>query len=240
MPYLVPFYDIVDDFAAKRTPARYQCLRRQSRTRAAGLYDAAHASGSLESGDGVLEDCANTVSAMELGDGLADRLAQDAEEPRLRWVDDHHVQAFLPRRRRDFRADEPHAHDHGSAAGNHRCPNAIGVLNRAKAVDALKIATGNREASVAPARGDEQRVERPRDDDPGAPRPALTDRFASRVPRTRSGCRVPRKTPPAAPALCRTSHRFAARLWKAVVARTAARVRRRSGSRRRRRPLRAA
>ena len=97
---------------------------------------------------------------MELGDGLADRLAEHAEERRLRWVDGDHVEAFLPKRRRDFRADEPHAHDDGSTAGHHLFPNAIGVLDRAKAVNAFKIAAGNGDASVAPARGDEQRVER--------------------------------------------------------------------------------
>ena len=97
---------------------------------------------------------------MELGDGLADRLAQHAEERRLRRIDGDHVEAFLPKRRRDFRADEPHADDDDSAAGNHLFPNAIGVLDRAETVDAFKIATGNGDASVAPARGDEQRVER--------------------------------------------------------------------------------
>src|SRR5699024_5727928 len=84
--------------------------------------DAAHASSSLESSDGVLEDCANTVSAMEIGNGLADVRAQHAEERRLRWVDGHHVQTLLPKRCCDFRADEPHAHDHGSATGNHLGP----------------------------------------------------------------------------------------------------------------------
>ncbi len=97
---------------------------------------------------------------MKVGDGLADRLAEHAEERRLRWVDGDHVQAFLSKRRRDFRADEPHAHDDDSTAGDHLFPNAIGVLDGAKAVDALEIATGNRDAPVTPARGDEQRVER--------------------------------------------------------------------------------
>ena len=120
----------------------------------------AHASRSLERGDCVLEDGANTVSAMEVSDGLADRFAEHAEERGLRWVDGDHVQAFLPKRGRDFRADEPHAHDDDSATGHHLLPNAVGVLDRAKAVNAFKIATGNRDAPVAPARGDEQRVER--------------------------------------------------------------------------------
>ena len=97
---------------------------------------------------------------MKVGDGLADRLAEDAEERRLRGVDGDDIQAFLPKRRRDFRADEPHAHDNHSATGNHLFPNAIGVLDRAKTVNAFKIATGNRDAPVTPARGDEQRVER--------------------------------------------------------------------------------
>src|SRR5207253_6417321 len=117
--------------------------------------DAAHTLRSLESGDSVLEDQANTVIAMELGDGLADVLAKDAEEGRLRWVDDDHLQAFLPKRRRDFRADEPHTHDHGTTTGNHFRPNAIGVLNRTKTVNAVQIDAGNRHGSVAPARGDE-------------------------------------------------------------------------------------
>src|SRR5207247_1647600 len=121
--------------------------------------DAAHTSRSLESGDSVLEDHANTVIAMEPGDCLADVLAQNAEEGRLRWVDDDYVQAFMPNRRYDFRADEPHTHDHGTATGNHLRPNAISVLNRTKAVDTVKIDAGNRHASIAPARGDEQYVE---------------------------------------------------------------------------------
>ena len=97
---------------------------------------------------------------MKVGDGLADRLAKDAEERRLRGVDGDDVEAFLSKRRRDFRADEPHADDNHSATGDHLFPNAIGVLHRAKTVNAFEIATGNRDAPVTPARGDEQRVER--------------------------------------------------------------------------------
>ena len=97
---------------------------------------------------------------MELGDGLADCLAQDAEERRLRWVDGHHVQTLLPKRRRDFRADEPHADDDGPAAGDHLRADAIGVLTRAKTVNAFEIATRNRDKSIASARCDEQCVKR--------------------------------------------------------------------------------
>jgi hypothetical protein len=119
-----------------------------------------HASGSFEGRDGVLEDRANTMSAVEVGDGLADRLAEHAEEWRLRRVDGDDVQAFLPKRRRHFRADEPHAHDDDSAAGNDLLPNAIGILDGAETVNAFKIGTGNRDAPVTPARGNQQRVER--------------------------------------------------------------------------------
>jgi len=55
---------------------------------------------------------------------------------------------------------EPLPVDDDSAAGHDLFPNAIGVLYRAKAVDALEIATGNRDVSVTPPRGNEQRVER--------------------------------------------------------------------------------
>ena len=70
-----------------------------------------------------------------------------AEERRCRWADGDHVQAFLPKRRRDFRADEPHADDDNTTAGNDLLANAIGVLDRAKAVDAFEIATRNRHAA---------------------------------------------------------------------------------------------
>ena len=106
------------------------------------------------------EDRANTVSAMEVGEGLADRLAEHAKERRLGRVDGHQLQAFLAKRRRHFRADEPHAHDDDAAAGHDLFPNVIGVLDRAKAVDAFEMATRNRDAPVAPAGGNEQRVER--------------------------------------------------------------------------------
>ncbi len=122
--------------------------------------DVRHPPCSFEGGDGVLEDGADTVSAMKVGDGLADRLAEHAEERRLRWVNGDHVQAFLPERSRDFRADEPHADDDDSATSHHLFPYAIGILDRTKTINAFKIAPGNRDAPVAPARGDEQRVER--------------------------------------------------------------------------------
>jgi hypothetical protein len=66
----------------------------------------------------------------------------------------------LPKRRRHFRADEPHAHDDDSAAGNHLFPDAIGVLDRAETVNAFKIGTGNGDAPFTPARGNQQRFER--------------------------------------------------------------------------------
>ena len=52
-----------------------------------------HTSRSFEGGDSILEDGANTMSSVEVGDGLADRLAEHAEEWRLRGVDDDDVQA---------------------------------------------------------------------------------------------------------------------------------------------------
>ena len=97
---------------------------------------------------------------MEVGEGLADRLAEHAKERRLGRVDGHQLQAFLAKRRRHFRADEPHAHDDDAATSHDLFPNAIGGLDRAKTVNAFKIAAGNRDAPVAPAGGNEQRVER--------------------------------------------------------------------------------
>ena len=91
---------------------------------------------------------------------LADGFTEHAEERRLRRLDGDDVQAFLPKRCRDFRADEPHAHDDDPATGDHLLPDAIGILDRAKAVNAFKLAAGNRNAPVSRARGDEQRVER--------------------------------------------------------------------------------
>ena len=125
------------------------------KTQASFGDDVRYACGSLEGGDGVLEDGANTLSAMEVRDRPADRLTEHAEERRFRRVDGHNVQAFLPKRRRHFRANEPHTHDDDSATGRHLVPNAIGILDRAKPVNAIEIASGNRDAPVAPARGDE-------------------------------------------------------------------------------------
>jgi hypothetical protein len=97
---------------------------------------------------------------MKISDGLTHRLAEYPEERCLRRIDGDNLEVFLPKRRRDFRADEPHAHDDDSATGNHLLPNTVGVLDGAKTVNTFKIATGNGDAPVTPARGDEQRVER--------------------------------------------------------------------------------
>jgi hypothetical protein len=100
------------------------------------------------------------MSTVKVGDGLADRLAEHAEERRLRWVDRDDVEAFLLKRRGDFRTDETHAHDDDPAAGDDLLPNAVGVLDGAETVDAFKIGTGNRDAPVLPSCGNQQRVER--------------------------------------------------------------------------------
>src|SRR5206468_3461497 len=76
-------------------------------------------------------------------------------------VDDHAVVELnaAVSERFDRRLD-PHAYDDGSTTGNHFRPDAIGVLYRTKTVNAVQIDAGNRHGAVAPARGDEQCVER--------------------------------------------------------------------------------
>ena len=130
------------------------------KTQASFGDDVRHACGSLEGSDGVLEDGAYTLSAVEVRDRPAHRLTKHAEERRCRRVDGHNVQAFLPKGRRHFRADEPHTHNDDSATGHHLVPNAIGILDRAKPVNPIEIAAGNRDAPIAPARGDEEGVKR--------------------------------------------------------------------------------
>ena len=115
---------------------------------------------SFEPDHRVFEDGANPMTAMKVSDGLADRFPKLVEERCFRWANGDHVQTFLAERRRDFRADETHADDDNATAGNDLFPNAICVLNRAKAVDALESAPRNRHLPVSPARSDEQRVER--------------------------------------------------------------------------------
>src|SRR5688572_28811552 len=85
--------------------------------------DGGYARRSLEPGDGVSEDGANTVSAMEVSDRLPDRFAEHTEERCLRWIDGDDVQAFLPERRGDFRADKPHADDDDSTTGHDLFPH---------------------------------------------------------------------------------------------------------------------
>ena len=75
---------------------------------------------------------------MKIGDSLADFFTQHAEERRLRRLDGDNLQALLLKRCRDFRPDEPHAHDDGPAAGDYLRPNTIGVLNRAETINAFK------------------------------------------------------------------------------------------------------
>ena len=122
--------------------------------------DARHTLCSLKGSNGILEDRSNAVSAMELGEGFAYCLTQYAQERCLRRVDSNDFQASLAERRCDFRADETHADDDHSAARNHLGPDAIGILTGAKCVNAFEITAGNRNASIACARSDQQSIER--------------------------------------------------------------------------------
>ena len=96
---------------------------------------------------------------MEGGEGGAHGFAQDAEQWGPPRIDRNHIHACLPKRCRDFRTNEPHADDYRPATGPHLGSNTIGVVNRAKAVDAFELSAWRREDPVTRARRKEQAVE---------------------------------------------------------------------------------